>query len=183
MEMTRATEPRPDNDRAQVPPEVTSERRVLVAIRRLIRAVDLYSRSLVAQHQITGPQLLCLNQLAEAGSLTVTELAAQVPLSASTVVRILDRLDAKNLIRRERSADDRRRVIVSLTPAGRQFSLLTPYSDRHPLRRAMQQLAAGDRDRLAALLETLVDIIAAPPLSAAPVPPLDTLLASEPQQE
>ncbi|MDY0109970.1 MAG: MarR family transcriptional regulator [Candidatus Krumholzibacteria bacterium] len=177
------TRPCPEVGHTLTTTEFTSERRVLIAIRRLIRAVDIYSRSLVAQHQITGPQLLCLNQLAEAGSLTVTELAAQVQLSASTVVRILDRLEAKNLIRRERSADDRRRVIVSLTPAGRQFSLLTPYSERHPLRRAMQQLAAGERDRLAALLETLVDIIAAPPLSAAPVPPLDTLLASEPQQE
>ena len=152
------------------------ERRVLVATRRMIRAVDLYSRRLVAQHQITGPQLLCLSQLAETTGVTATELAGQVHLSPSTVVRILDRLEARNLIQRTRSTGDRRRVIVTVTEAGRQFSLLTPYSDRHPLRQAMQHLAAADRSRLATLLETLVEIMAAPPLSAAPVPPLDTLL-------
>jgi DNA-binding MarR family transcriptional regulator len=156
------------------------ERRVLVATRRMIRAVDLYSRRLVVQHQITGPQLLCLSQLAETSGMTATELSGQVHLSPSTVVRILDRLEARQLIQRTRSTGDRRRVIVTVTDAGRQFSLLTPYSDRHPLRQAMQHLAAADRSRLANLLETLVEIMAAPPLSAAPVPPLDTLLPAAP---
>ena len=154
------------------------ERRILVAMRRMIRAVDLYSRRLVAQHQITGPQLLCLNQLAECQGLTVSRLAGLIHLSPSTVVRILDRLEAKGLVRRERSTGDRRRVIVSTTEAGRQFSLLTPYSDRHPLRQALQELAGEDRRRLADLLDALAATMAAPPLSAAPVPPLDTLLTS-----
>ncbi len=150
------------------------ERRVLIAMRRMIRAIDLYSRRLIAQHQITGPQLLCLNQLAESGGLTVSELAGSVQLSPSTVVRILDRLEARALVRRERSAGDRRRVVVTATEAGRQFSLMTPYSDRHPLRQALQRIDLQDRKRLADLLDMLVAIMAAPPL-----PQLDALLQTD----
>lgn len=173
----------PDGDRPRSAHEFELERRVLVAMRRMIRAVDLYSRRLVSEHQITGPQLLCLNQLAESSGLTVGELAGRVHLSPSTVVRILDRLEDRRLVQRTRATDDRRRVIVTATEAGRQFSLLTPYSDRHPLRQALQQLPTDDRERLAGLLDALVEIMAAPPLSAAPVPPLDTLLAGEPPPE
>jgi DNA-binding MarR family transcriptional regulator len=158
------------------PTEFDLERRILVAMRRMIRAIDLYSRRLVALHQITGPQLLCLNQLAESNGLTVGELAGEIHLSPSTVVRILDRLEIKGLVRRERSTGDRRRVIVSVTETGRQFSLLTPYSDRHPLRQALQELAIEDRRKLAELLDALVAIMAAPPLPGAQVPPLDVLL-------
>jgi DNA-binding MarR family transcriptional regulator len=152
-------------------------------MRRMIRAVDIHSRRLVTQHHVSGPQLLCLNELAEAGGLTVSDLARRIQLSPSTVVRILDRLEARRLVRRERSTGDRRRVTVVVTDAGRQFGLLTPYAERHPLRLALQQLPAGDRGRLADLLDRLVAAMDAPPLSAAPVPPLDTLLPADPPQD
>lgn len=181
--LTPVTRSESENSEPRSSREFALERRVLVAMRRMIRAVDLYSRRLVSQHQITGPQLLCLNELAESQGLTVTELAGRVHLSPSTVVRILDRLAERGLVHRERATDDRRRVIATATDQGRQFSLLTPYSDQHPLRQALRQLPAGDRDRLADLLDALVEIMAAPPLSDAPVPPLDTLLASEPPQD
>lgn len=168
-----------DGPDAEPAPDLELERRILVAMRRLIRAADVYSRRLVAQHQITGPQLLCLNQLAETEGLTVGALAARIHLSASTVVRILDRLETRGLVHRERSTGDRRRVVVTATDSGRQFSLLTPYSDRHPLRQALPRIPAGDRERLARLLDLLVDAMDAPPLSATVLPPLDTLLAAD----
>lgn len=138
-------------------PDGDLDRRVLTALRRLIRAADLYSRRLVVQHRITGPQLVCLNQLAEADVLTVTELARRVQLSPSTVVRILDRLEAKSFVTRTRSAIDRRIVAVTITPQGRQFSQITPYSTQHPLRQALQTLAPADRVRIADDLEHLVE--------------------------
>lgn len=165
-------------------PTADLDRRVLVASRHLIRAVALYSRRLVARHRITGPQLLCLNQLAETSDgLTVGQLAGAVHLSPSTVVRILDRLEARGLVRRERATGDRRRVIVTATAAGRQFSLLTPYSAEHPLRQALQQLDDRDRETLATLLETLIESMASPSLTDVPAPPLDTLIADQRPQD
>ena len=55
-------------------PESRFGRRILHALRRIIRSVDIYSRKLVTEHQITGPQLICLNSIVELGPITATDL-------------------------------------------------------------------------------------------------------------
>jgi DNA-binding MarR family transcriptional regulator len=150
-------------------PDSRHGRRILHAVRRIIRSVDLYSRKLVVEHQVTGPQLVCLNTIVELGPITATDLAHQVHLSASTVVRILDRLEGKGLILRERQKDDRRRVHVTATIDGHELSAKAPYSDHHPLRAALKQLPREDQEKVTSLLEQLVSLMDATSLSAAPV--------------
>jgi DNA-binding MarR family transcriptional regulator len=144
-------------------------RRILHALRRVIRAVDIYSRKLVVQHHITGPQLVCLHTLIESGPVTATDLAYRVQLSASTVVRILDRLESKGLIKRQRLSHDRRRVQVEVTVSGYELCIKTPYSDQHPLRRALLKLSPQEQETVTTLLERLVDLMDAQDLSAGPV--------------
>jgi len=146
------------------------DRRVLNALRRLSRAVDVYSRRLIAQHQVTGPQLVCVGVLAEQGPVTATGLARAVHLSPSTVVRILDRLEAKGLVTRQRSTADRRRVQITLTDRGREVSQVTPYSDQHPLRRALESLPPGQQARIAEDLERLVALLDAEAPAPTPLP-------------
>ncbi|MFO7653056.1 MAG: MarR family transcriptional regulator [Candidatus Krumholzibacteriia bacterium] len=134
-------------------------RRILHALRRIIREVDLYSRKLVILHEITGPQLVCLNTAVEHGPVSVTELASRVQLSKSTVVRILDRLEARDLVTRSRVAGDRRRVLVTATPAGLELSARAPYSEQHPLRAALRRLAPERQEQVAALVEELVGLM------------------------
>lgn len=162
----------PAAERPNPDPQVESphDQRVLFALRRIIRAVDIYSRKLVAEHQITGPQLVCLNAVVEAGPLTATDLAHAIHLSTSTVVRILDRLEARGLIQRQRQRDDRRRVHVTATLAGHDLSVRTPYSAEHPLHLALRQLPERRRASIAALLEDLVESMDARDLSASPLP-------------
>lgn len=50
---------------------------------------------------------------------TGAELARVCQLDAGSMTRLLDRLEAKGLLRRERSAEDRRVVKITLTPEGR----------------------------------------------------------------
>jgi len=133
--------------------------RAMAALRRLVRAMDLHSRQLAARSQVTGPQLVCLGRLAEAETLTATELARRVHLSPSTVVRILDRLEARGLVARQRSRVDRRRVLVSATPAGRRLTQRAPAAGQHPVHRALAELPPGDRAELVRLLETLGDLV------------------------
>ena len=82
---------------------------VIIALRRVIRAVDLHSRTLVESHGLTGPQALILKAL-QKGSLAAGELANQVSLSQGTVTDILNRLEQRDLISRIRDTADRRRV-------------------------------------------------------------------------
>ncbi|MCB1760707.1 MAG: MarR family transcriptional regulator [Gammaproteobacteria bacterium] len=89
---------------------------VLLLLRRVIRAIDLHSRSLIGSHGLTAPQAIILKELARSGVLTVGEIASRVALGKATVTDILKRLESRGLIRRNRSRDDRRRILIAATP-------------------------------------------------------------------
>jgi DNA-binding MarR family transcriptional regulator len=173
-------DPRPDEplDLADEP-DSRHGRRILAALRRMIRAVDLYSRRLASEHRITGPQLVCLNTIVELGPITATDLAHEVQLSASTVVRILDKLEAKGMVMRERQSADRRRILVSATGRGSELSAKAPYSDRHPLRQALKNLPPSEQEAITQLLERLVDLMDAQQLSTAPLLEVGSLSNAE----
>jgi len=86
------------------------------------------SRLIIREYQphlerlgITYPQYLVLMLLWETDDRTVNEIAQALILNTNTVTPILKRMEAMGLIARRRSAEDERRVIVSLTPKGMQL--------------------------------------------------------------
>ena len=99
---------------------------ILVALRKIIRAVDLNSRVLVQKFGITGPQLVVLRKLARHNQMTIGSLAEDISLSNATVTGIVDRLERRELVRKDRDTVDRRRVFVHLTEKGRQLLESTP---------------------------------------------------------
>jgi DNA-binding MarR family transcriptional regulator len=105
---------------------------IFMDLRRIMRAMDVYSRQLATSHGLTGPQMLCLREITTHGSLTTGTLARGMALSPATLTGILDRLEARGLVSRERRPEDKRRVLVSLTPHGRQMAqeLPSPLQDR-----------------------------------------------------
>ena len=100
--------------------------RILQSLRRIIRAVDLHSKRLEQNLKLTGPQLVCLLEIEAREPITAAQLAKLVYLSPSTLVGILDRLENKALIVRNRSARDRRQVKVTLSEQGREFCSKAP---------------------------------------------------------
>ena len=74
------------------PPEASDEffetrgLRVLKAIRRIIRAVDIHSRKLNNEFNITAPQMICLYALDKGGQMTQSELSKLVSMGISTVI-------------------------------------------------------------------------------------------------
>ena len=105
---------------------------IFMDLRRIMRAMDVYSRQLAGSHGLTGPQMLCLREITTRGSLTTGALARAVALSPATLTGILDRLEARGLVSRERRPEDKRRVLVSLTALGKQMSqeLPSPMQER-----------------------------------------------------
>ena len=65
--------------------------------------------------------LLALRGLPVAREASIQELAERMQLRHHSVVELVDRLERRSLLRRERSRDDRRRVIVHLTPRGEKI--------------------------------------------------------------
>lgn len=101
-------------------------RDIFMDLRRIMRAMDVHSRELAGSHGLTGPQMLCLREVAARGSLTTGSLALAVALSPATLTGILDRLEVRGLVSRERRPEDKRRVLVSLTAVGRQMAQELP---------------------------------------------------------
>jgi len=146
---------------------------MLVALRRVMRAVDLHSRRLIRSHGLTTPQALILKVAASGEALPAGKLARQVSLSQATVTDILNRLEARGLVRRIRSSEDKRQVMIEATPAGRQLMLSSPpllqerFADRFgALQDWEQSMLVASLQRIAALMD-VADMEVAPVLSGA----------------
>ena len=68
---------------------------------------------------ITYPQYLVLNILWVEDGQTVSHLADQLDLEASTLTPLLKRLEASGLVNRRRNPDDERQVFITLTKEGK----------------------------------------------------------------
>ena len=79
------------------------------------RAVTAAYRPLLDELGLTYPQYLVLLVLWERGETTVKELAAALRLDYGTVSPLLKRLESAGFVRRERSAQDERSVLVACT--------------------------------------------------------------------
>jgi DNA-binding MarR family transcriptional regulator len=75
-------------------------------------------RPLLEELGLTYPQYLVMLVLWERRSARVGELSTALYLDSGTLTPLLKRLEANGLVRRERSAEDERRVEVSLTREG-----------------------------------------------------------------
>ena len=77
-------------------------------------------------HGLTVAQWVPLWRLKTGQARTSQEIACEVDIDAGAMTRLLDRLVAKGLIERSRSASDRRVVNLALTPAGEAVVALIP---------------------------------------------------------
>ena len=99
---------------------------LLISIRKVIRAIDLHSKQLNKSSGLTGPQLLIMQEIARVKGVTASQVARRINLSAATVTNILDRLERRGLIKRIRSAEDKRRVGLFLSDSGRTLLIDAP---------------------------------------------------------
>ena len=80
-------------------------------------------KPLLAPLGLTYPQYLVMLALWENDGQSVSALGEKLALDSGTLTPLLKRLEAQGHVARQRDADDERRVIVRLTPAGRQLKI------------------------------------------------------------
>ncbi len=78
-------------------------------------------RKLLAELDLTYPQYLVMLVLWERDGLSVSEIGARLYLDSATLTPLLKRLAASGLLLRERSAEDERQVVISLTAKGQSL--------------------------------------------------------------
>ncbi len=143
--------------------------RVLVQVRRIIRAVDVQSKRVAKDTGLTIPQLVVLQAIADLGEVTSAHLSAQVSLSAATVTPILDKLEARGLVERYRSDKDRRVVHARLTDPGRARLSAAPPLLHVRFTAAFASLPATRRAMILGALEEVADLLDPESYDAAPL--------------
>lgn len=130
------------------------------AVLGIMRAADVVRRrgtALLAPHGLTPQQFNVLRILrgARPDGLCTLTIAERMIEQTPGITRLIDRLEAKKLVARVRSEDDRRQVWCRITPAGLQLlaRLDEPVGDFE--RTVVARLARADQVRLAQLLETI----------------------------
>lgn len=88
---------------------------IVNGLRRIVRALELFSRETHRDFGLTAPQLWALKALEHHGPLPVGALAEQLHVGQSSVSILLTRLQERGLVRRVRQKDDKRIVCIELT--------------------------------------------------------------------
>lgn len=111
------------------------------AIRRFLRFSEQAARRegiTPQQHQL----LLSIKGFPERDYASVTELADRLQMRQHSMVGLIDRTEAQNLVRREQGTIDRRQVFVRLTPDGEAKLQKLSMQHRHELRTMRDALLA-----------------------------------------
>lgn len=151
---------------------IEQDDRLLGALRRIIRAVDLHSKRLERETGLTTPQVLVLRAIRELGEVTTARIASRVSLSQATITTIVDRLEARGLIERYRNRDDRRVVHSRLTPGGEAALAKAPALLDAIFLKAFRELPGSEQDGIVTALERVAGLMG-PAASAEPAPLLD----------
>ena len=117
---------------------------IVQGLHRLFKTVDTFSRRMLVDFGVTGPQIWALRTIAGEGSLTIGELADRMYLHMSTVSGIIDRLEERDLVTRERTDEDRRVVRLRVTRQGQAILQRAPEPPRSLIAPGLQRM--GDRD-------------------------------------
>ncbi len=145
------------------------EDQVIVALRRITRAIDLHSRGLMQQVGLTTPQLAALQAIGRLQPITVGALAKSIHLSQATLTGILTRLETRTLVSRARSVSDRRTVVVELTEEGRAVLESAPSLLQDRFRRELLKLQEWEQTQMLATLQRIAAMMDAEEIDAAPV--------------
>jgi DNA-binding MarR family transcriptional regulator len=95
---------------------VSPSRRVLSALRDVSAQLVGLNRGIGRRLDLRDPDFGCLDVLDRHGPLTPSALARRAGLHPATMTGVLDRLERAGWVVRERSADDRRSVVVRAVP-------------------------------------------------------------------
>jgi DNA-binding MarR family transcriptional regulator len=144
------------------------EDHILIAIRRIIRAVDLRSRELLEKSGLTGPQLAALKEVAQAGTISAGDLAKALNVGQPTVTGILERLERRGVLTRARNGEDRRSVDVAVTEEGKRLLASAPPLLQESFRQRLGDLQEWEHTQILATLQRIAAMMEVEELEASP---------------
>lgn len=138
-------------------------------MRKVIRAIDLYSKQLNKHSGLTGPQLMIMREIDAHDGITASHIAHTINLSPATVSNIIDRLEHRQLLQRQRSNQDKRRVSLHLTEAGQALLNNAPQPLQEHFIEKFCALEEWEQSQLLSSMQRVAAMMDAERLEAAPV--------------
>ena len=130
---------------------------------------ELASKRLALTAGLTPSQLSVLRLLKESGEITAGDVVAATQLKHATITSLVDKLEARGLISRRRFDGDRRKVWLSLLPAGDAALAGSPDPLHETFSRRFEALPDWQQSMLIAALERVTGLLDAENLEAAPM--------------
>lgn len=147
--------------------------RYLKSVRLLaecMQGFERFSGESVRQHGLTHAQFDIIATLGNTPGMSYKELGERTLITKGTLTGVIERLEQKGLVLRERSSDDKRSFFVRLTPAGdAAFATVFPKVVARG-KQLFDHYADADFDALESVLRKLRDQIAAASLPPHPSP-------------
>lgn len=155
---------------------------VLICLRRIIQLIDIHSRYLVRTVGLTGPQLTILQEIVKKGELSIGEIAKAISLSQATVTGILERLENREMLVRNRSEVDRRKVMVKPTASCYDTLEKAPPLLQESFVEAFGGLQEWEQSMILSSLQRLVAMMDAGKIEAAPILTTGPLVPGQDQE-
>ena len=149
----------PDSSGVVLPDALTVANRLRPVLLRLHRALRYEAHEL----GVTTTQASLLAAITRSPNIGLSELAAQEHLTSPTLVSHIDKLEAAGFVERVRShPTDRRRVEITITPAGSQ--VLQTLRERRTawLAAHLEKLSAEELAAIATAIEPLAKLVRQP---------------------
>lgn len=173
-----------DTPRFYSPGAYRPDQSVGYLMRQVLSSILAQADRRLSVHDLTYAQWLPLYKLVMKEAVTSADLARHLDIDPAAMTRALDRLEAKGLVRRERSATDRRVVNLHLTEVGRQVAQQVPPALAEVLNSHLQGFNEAEWLQLVSLLQRMLangEALRAAGAAAPPAPPAPPAAVTEPR--
>lgn len=138
---------------SKLPRADAATRRILQSLRAVVRDLRLASTSCEKRFGLSAAQLFVLQVLQEEPGLSLGEVAERTGTDQSSVSVVVRKLQEKQLVKKQASAEDARRLVIHPTAAGTRLAQSAPPAVQGQLIQRLAGLGARERAQLADLLE------------------------------
>ena len=124
------------------------------------RLITREYQPLLEKMEITYPQYLVLLILWEEDNVPVNDIAKKLILNTNTITPLLKRMEQQDLLKRKRSEEDERKVIVQLTKQGAQLKQQASLIPEKLAKRLLKsELQVEDLIKLKDNLNTIIQLL------------------------
>ena len=153
-------------------PDADAHSRVLRQFRLVFSAVRRHFTHMEKSAGLGGAPIWALSLIAQQPGMRVNELARAMDIHQSTASNLVRQLLRKDLVRSDRSAQDRRNVVLQVTPAGQALLDGAPGPHEGVLPATLQKLSPHTLEQLHLHLGELLKVLQ-PDTTAAKLPLAD----------